>query len=321
MTRKIAISRRLPQPVLDKVAELGEVLLPPTEAPLDGAGMAELLRDADAALVTALDRIDAKVLEACPRLKLLCNIGVGYDNIDMAAARSRGITVTNTPGAMDDAVADLVFGMIISAARRLPQADAFVRAGKWTPDDFTAFGLGMDVSRKTLGIIGFGRIGRVIARRALGFEMRVLYCDTKAAAPEVEAELKATRADLDSLLAESDFVVVQVPYRPSTQHFIGAPQLARMKNTAVLIHAGRGGVVDDAALAAALKQGTIAAAAVDCFENEPRVLPELLDCPNLLLTPHIGSATPGTRMSMMGLALKNLAVGLQGGIPPNVVTG
>jgi gluconate 2-dehydrogenase len=321
MTRKIAIARRLPQPVLDKVAKLGEVLVPPTDVPLDGAGMADLLRDADAALVTALDRVDAEVLAACPKLKLLCNIGVGYDNIDLAAARDRGIVVTNTPGAMDDAVADLVFGMIIAVARRLPQADAFVRAGKWTPDDFTAFGLGLDVSRKTLGIVGFGRIGRVIARRALGFEMRVLYCDTTAAAPDVEAELRANRTDLDGLLAESDFVVVQVPYLPSTRHFIGAPQLARMKKSAVLIHAGRGGVVDDAALATALETGTIAAAAVDCFENEPRVHPDLLDCPNLLLSPHIGSATPGTRMSMMALALENLATGLRGGTPPNVVTG
>lgn len=321
MTRKIAIARRLPQPVLDKVSKLGEVIVPLTEAPLDGTGMTELLRDADAALVTALDRVDAEVLSACPKLKLLCNIGVGYDNIDMTAARDRGIVVTNTPGAMDDAVADLVFGMIIAVARRLPQADAFVRAGKWTPDDFTAFGLGLDVSKKTLGIIGFGRIGRVIARRALGFEMRLLYCDTKAAAPEVEAELRATRVELDGLLAESDFVVVQVPYRPSTHHFIGPPQLARMKKTAVLIHAGRGGVVDDAALATALEARTIAAAAVDCFEDEPNVHPGLLNCPNLLLSPHIGSATPGTRMSMMVLALENLAVGLQGGTPPNVVTG
>ena len=321
MTRKIAIARRLPQPVLDKVSKLGEVIVPLTEAPLDGTGMTELLRDADAALVTALDRVDAEVLSACPKLKLLCNIGVGYDNIDMTAARDRGIVVTNTPGAMDDAVADLVFGMIIAVARRLPQADAFVRAGKWTSDDFTAFGLGLDVSKKTLGIIGFGRIGRVIARRALGFEMRLLYCDTKAAAPEVEAELRATRVELDGLLAESDFVVVQVPYRPSTHHFIGPPQLARMKKTAVLIHAGRGGVVDDAALATALEARTIAAAAVDCFEDEPNVHPGLLNCPNLLLSPHIGSATPGTRMSMMALALENLATGLQGGIPPNVVTG
>jgi len=321
MSKKIAVTRRFPRPVLDKLAQLGEVAVAPSDAGLDKAGIAELLRDADAALVTALDPVDGDTIAACPRLRLICNVGVGYDNIDIAAARSRGITVTNTPGVMDDAVADLVFGMIITVARRLPQADAFVRSGQWTPDDFTAFGLGMDVSRKTLGIIGFGRIGKVIARRATGFDMRVLYTDSKSAAPEIEQELRATRTGLDVLLAESDYVVVQVPFLPSTQHLIGAEQFARMKKTAVLIHAGRGGVVDDAALAAALKAGTIAAAAIDCFENEPRVHPDLLDCPNVLLTPHIGSATPGTRMSMVSMALSNLAVGLQGGAPPNAVSG
>ena len=319
--KKIAVLRRLPQPVLDQLAGLGEVLVPQTDAPLDKAGMRALMRDADAALLTAVDPVDAETIAACPNLKLLCNIGVGYDNIDIAAARSRGITVTNTPGAMDDAVADLVFGMLIGAARRLPQADAFVRAGKWTPENFTGFGLGTDVCRKTLGIIGFGRIGRVVARRATGFEMRVLYVDSTSVAPDLEAELRAKRTDLDQLLAESDFVVVQVPYGPSTHHMIGAPQIARMKPTAVLIHAGRGGVVDDAALAAALESGRIAAAAVDCFEGEPKLNPALLDCPNVLLTPHIGSATPDTRMSMMRMALTNLATALQGKAPPNVVGG
>jgi lactate dehydrogenase-like 2-hydroxyacid dehydrogenase len=319
--KKIAVVRRLPQPVLDQIGKLGEILLPASDAPLDKAGIRKLMRDADAALVAAVDPVDAETIAACPKLKLICNIGVGYDNIDLPAARARGITVTNTPGAMDDAVADLVFGMIISAARRLPQADAFVRSGKWTPDNGTGFGLGMDVSRKALGIVGFGRIGRVIARRATGFDMRILYVDSKSAAPEVESELRAERADLDRLLAESDFVVVQVPYLPSTHHMIGAPQLARMKPSAVLIHAGRGGVVDDAALAAALMSGKIAAAAVDCFENEPKVHPALLDCPNVMLTPHIGSATPDTRMSMVRMALTNLATALQGRTPPNVVGG
>jgi gluconate 2-dehydrogenase len=317
--KKIAVARRLPQPVLEQLAKLGELLLPPGDASLDKAGIRDLLRDADAALVAAVDPVDAEAIAAAPRLRLICNVGVGYDNIDVKAAQARGITVTNTPGVMDDAVADLVFGLIIGIARRLPQADAFVRSGQWTPENVASFGLGMDVSRKTLGIIGFGRIGQVIARRATGFEMRVLYSDSKAAAPELERELKATRADLQALLAESDYVVVQVPYLPATHHLIGAGELGRMKRSAVLIHAGRGGVVDDAALAAALKAGTIAAAAIDCVENEPNVNPDLLDCPNVLFTPHIGSATPATRMNMMSLAVRNLAAGLQGGTPPNVV--
>jgi len=321
MGTKIAVTRRLPQPVLEQLAGLGEVAVAPSEAGLDKTGLEELLSDADAALVTSVDPVDAEVLAACPRLRLICNVGVGYDNIDLAAARSRGIVVTNTPGVMDDAVADLVFGMIIATARRLPQADAFVRSGHWTPGNFTGFGLGMDVNRKTLGIVGFGRIGRVIARRATGFEMRVLYSDTCPASPEVEAELRASRVELQQLLVESDFVVVQVPYGPTTRHLIGEPELRLMKTTAVLIHAGRGGVVDDAALAVALKSRTIAAAAVDCFENEPAVNPALLECPNVLLTPHVGSATPDTRLNMVRMAIRNLAVGLQGGTPPNVVTG
>jgi lactate dehydrogenase-like 2-hydroxyacid dehydrogenase len=201
----------------------------------------------------------------------------------------------------------------------LPQADAFVRGGKWTPDGPSTFGLGLDVSRKTIGIIGFGRIGRAIARRATGFEMRVLYCDSGSTVPDVEKALGVTRVDMDTLLAQSDFVVVQVPYMPSTHHLVGAAQLRKMRQSAVLIHAGRGGVVDDAALAEALKSGTIAAAGLDCVENEPHVAPALLECPNVLFTPHIGSATPATRMSMVLLALRNLAVGLQGGTPPNVV--
>lgn len=316
---KVAVARRMPQPVLDKLASLGDVLLSPSDASLDKAGLQQLMRDADAALVTAVDPVDAGTIAACPRLRLICNIGVGYDNIDMAAARARGITVTNTPGVMDDAVADLVFGMMLAVARRLPQADAFVRSGQWTPENYSGIGLGMDVNRRTLGIIGFGRIGRVIARRATGFEMRILYSDSTAAAPAIEAQLCATRADIDTLMSESDFVVVQVPYGPSTHHLIGDAQLTRMKSTAVLIHAGRGGVVDDAALAAALKAGTIAAAAVDCFEAEPKVHPALRDCPNVLLTPHIGSATPATRMGMVLMAVKNLVAGLQGERPPNVV--
>ncbi len=317
--KKIAVARRLPPPVLEQLARLGELILPAGDAPLDRAGMRELLREADAALVTALDPVDAEAMAAAPNLRLICNIGVGYDNIDIDAARARGITVTNTPGVMDDAVADLVFGLIIGVARRLPQADAFVRSGRWTSDNAAGFGLGLDVSHRTLGIVGFGRIGRAIARRATGFDMRVLCCNSGAVEPGIAQELHATPADMDTLLAESDYVVVQVPYGPSTHHLIGAEQLARMKRTAMLIHAGRGGVVDDAALAAALAAGTIAAAAIDCVENEPNVHPDLLACPNVLFTPHIGSATPATRTGMVTLALRNLAVGLQGGIPPNVV--
>jgi lactate dehydrogenase-like 2-hydroxyacid dehydrogenase len=316
---RIAIARRLPQPLLDALAPLGDLVIAPGEAGLDREGLKELMANADAALVTALDAVDAEIVDACPKLRLIANIGVGYDNIDVAACTARGITVTNTPGAMDDAVADLVFGMILGIARRLPQADAFVRSGQWTPDNVSGFGLGLDVSKKTLGIIGFGRIGKVIARRALGFEMETLYDDGQRADTATEAVLKASHVDRDTLLARADFVVVQVPLMPETRHLIGANELAKMKKSAVLIHAGRGGVVDDAALAAALKAGTIAGAALDCVDNEPSVDPSLLALPNVLFSPHIGSATPSTRLNMAMLAMKNLAVGLSGQTPPNDV--
>lgn len=321
MSKKIAVVRQVPQPLLDQIAKFGEALVAPSGAGLDKAGLTNLMQDADAALVTALDVIDADVIKACGKLKLICNIGVGYDNIDVAAATARGITVTNTPGAMDDAVADLVFGMMLGVARRLPQADAFVRAGQWTPDAMQGFGMGMDVSRKTLGIIGFGRIGKVIAKRALGFDMETLYADGFPADADTEAALKARHVDLDTLLGKADFVVVQVPYMAETHHIFGAAELAKMKKSAVLIHAGRGGVVDDAALAEALKAGGIAAAALDCVDNEPHVNADLLALPNVLFTPHIGSATPATRMNMAMLALKNLAIGLSGQKPPNAVNG
>lgn len=317
--KKIALLRRLPPPLMAPLERLGAVLLPAGEVVADEAEAAALLHDADAALVTALERVSAQALAHAPRLKLVCNIGVGYDNIDVATAHERGITVTNTPGAMDDAVADLVFGLMLGLARRLPQADAYVRGGHWTDGAPNSFPMGMDVSRKVLGIIGFGRIGRTIARRAQGFEMEVLYCDPSAGDASADAALKVTPVALDDLLARADFVVVQVAYGPATHHLIGAEQLARMKRSAVLINAARGGVVDDAALAAALKAGALAGAALDCVEGEPAVHPELLAAPNLLFTPHIGSATPSTRMNMAMLALKNLTVGLQGGLPPNVV--
>lgn len=316
---KIAVVRRLPQALLDALAPLGDLVIAPDEAGLDRAGLRTLMADADAALVTALDVVDAELVNACPKLRLIANIGVGYDNIDVAACTARGITVTNTPGAMDDAVADLVFGLMLGVARRLPQADAFVRSGKWTPDNLSGFGLGLDVSRKTLGIIGFGRIGKVIARRALGFEMETLYADDQRADAATESLLKASHVDRDALLSRADFVVVQVPLTAETRHLIGATELAKMKKSAVLIHAGRGGVVDDAALAAALEAGSIAAAALDCVDNEPSVEPSLLALPNVLFAPHIGSATPSTRLNMAMLALKNLAIGLSGDAPPNAV--
>ena len=319
MSKKIALSRRLPPPLLAALAPLGELLMPPGDAGLDKAGLMALMQDADAALVTVLDAIDADIIAAAPKLKLICNIGVGYNNIDLAAASANGIQVTNTPGAMDDAVADLAFGLLLGIARRLPAADAFVRAGQWTPANLTGFGMGLDVAKKTLGIVGFGRIGQAVAKRALGFDMPVLYHARHAIAAQTEQVLGARHAPLDELLTQADFVVLLLPYSAVTHHLIGAAQLATMKKSAVLVNVARGGIVDDAALAEALQQGLIAGAALDCVENEPNINPALCALPNVLLSPHIGSATAGTRLNMAMLAGKNLATGLAGGVPPNVV--
>lgn len=313
----IAVARQLPKPVLDHLATLGTLRLPAG----DVAGADELhtlLAEADALLVSGLDKVDAAAIAAAPKLKLICNIAVGVDNIDLPAARARGITVTNTPGVMDDAVGDLVFALMLGVARRVITADAFVRAGKWTPDNLTGFGMGLDVAKKTLGIIGLGRIGRVVARRASGFDMTVLYSGPREDAA-IEAQCNARHVTQDEMLTQADYVVVQVPLLPGTHHLIGAAELARMKPTAVLIHAGRGGVVDDAALGEALSVGRLAGAGIDVVEGEPAIHPALLGAPNVLFTPHIGSATPATRQTMVMMAVKNLTVGLSGGTPPNAV--
>ena len=319
MTRTIALSRNLPPPVVNALTEYGRVVMPPPGQDLSQTELTELMRDADAAMVTSLDRIDAELLTACPRLKILANVGVGTNHIDAQLARDRGITVTNTPGAMDNAVADLAVGMLIGAARRLHQADAFVRSGQWTPDNMSGFGMGLDVTGKTLGIVGFGRIGQAVAKRVSGFDMPVLYWARNHVSAGIETALNAQWRSLPELLAQSDYVVVLVPYTDATHHLIGTTELAQMKPSAVLINVARGGIVDDEALVQALKSGQIAGAALDCVENEPLLLPELKCLSQVLLTPHIGSATVGTRQAMVTLALQNLVLALRGQTPPHVV--
>lgn len=319
MGQRIAISRRLPPIVAEMLKPFGDVVAPATDAPPTRSELLDLLREADGALVTALDVVDAGMLAACPKLRVLANIGAGYDNIDVAAARNRGVTVTNTPGAADDTVADLAFGLLIGAARRLPQADAFVRGGQWAVANPAGFGLGLEVSRRTLGIIGFGRIGQAIAKRAGGFDMTVLYHSRRRVDGALESALRAQPASMDELLQRSDFVVLAIPYSAETHHLVDAARLAQMKRTAVLVNVARGGVVDDGALAEALGNGTIAGAGLDCYENEPAVHRALLELPNVVHAPHIGSATSAARQAMVGLAVRNLVTALQGGTPPNAV--
>jgi glyoxylate reductase len=262
--------------------------------------------------------IDAEVMDAAPALKIIANMAVGYNNIDVAEATRRGIVVTNTPGVLTDTTADFAWALLLAVARRVVEADRFVREGR-----FTGWGpmlmLGQDVHGKTLGIIGFGRIGRAVAKRATGFDMQVMYYDRVPADRKTERQLKARSVSLDELLAQSDYVSIHTDYNPQTHHLIGAPQLARMKRTAYLINTARGPIVDEAALVEALRAGQIAGAALDVFEHEPQVHPGLLDLPNVVLAPHIASASLDTRTAMALMAADNIIAVMRGERPPNLV--
>lgn len=281
----------------------------------------EVLRQAaesSAGMLTQLmDTIDEEVL-AAPGLKIVANVAVGFDNIDVAAATRHGVMVTNTPGVLDDTTADFAWTLLMAAGRRLLEADRFIRSGEfkgWAIDML----LGHDISGGTLGIVGLGRIGRGVARRARGFGMRVLYYDEHPAPPEIEQELGVVRVDLEALLEEADFISVHVPLSPTTQHLLSTPQFQLMKRTAVLVNTSRGPVVDEGALAEALKSGLIFAAGLDVFEKEPAVHPELVGLQNVVLAPHIASASVHTRARMCEMAARNLIAGIQGGRPPNLV--
>lgn len=312
---RIAFSRPIPAPLLDRLRKHGELAVP--AAPLEGDALSDWMADADFALVTALDNIGTDVLARITRLKAIASVGAGINHIDISTCTTRGIRVSNTPGAMNDATADLAFGLIIAAARRLVEADNFVRAGKWTPDAQPVFGL--DIHHRRIGIIGMGGIGRVLVKRAHGFDMDVVYHNRNRLPLAEEHALRVCYLSFDELLRSADFVVLQVPYAPETHHLIGAEQLALMKKTAVLVNTARGGVVDDAALAAALTAGAIAAAGLDVVENEPQVNPALLELPNVVLAPHVGSATLATRQAMFLQAVDNLVDALEGRIPRDCV--
>jgi gluconate 2-dehydrogenase len=259
--------------------------------------------DCEALYVVATDRVDAALLEACPKLRIVATGSVGYNQIDVAACTARGIAVTNTPDVLTEATADMAWALLMATARRVTESERWLRDGQWGRWAWDQF-LGADVHGATLGIVGMGRIGSAVARRAAGFSMRLQYCNRSAAANE--RELGAVRVELDVLLASSDHVVLVLPYSPATHHLIGERELGLMKPTATLVNIARGGIVDDAALARALRAGTIAAAGLDVYEGEPVVTPALLAVPNVVLTPHIGSATRSSRLGMAMLAARNL---------------
>ena len=314
----ILISRLLPEEALAQARSRAAVDVHEADKPLERSELLARLRGRQGLVCLITDTIDVPLLDACPGLKVVSNVAVGFNNIDVAAATQRGVVVTNTPDVLTETTADFAWTLLMATARRLVEADRYVREGKFTQWEFMLL-LGGDIHGKTLGIVGFGRIGRAMARRALGFNMRVLYQDAVAADAATEKELRATRVDTATLLRESDFVTLHTPLLPETQHLINAQSLRTMKKTAYLVNASRGPVVDEAALAQALKEGRIAGAGIDVFEREPEVHPALIGLPNVVLAPHIASASSDTRVKMAMLAVDNCLAVLEGRTPPTPV--
>lgn len=273
------------------------------------------LQGMDGVLTTGSERVDAALLAACPQLKVVANMAVGYNNFDVQALTAAGVQATNAPDVLTETTADFGFALLMATARRVTESEHYLRAGKWNKWSYDMFA-GAEVHGSTLGIIGMGRIGQGIAKRgAHGFGMNVIYHNRSRLSPELEAECKATYVSKQDLLQQADHIVLVLPYTPDNQHTIGTAELAQMKPTATLINIARGGIVDDAALAQALKAGRIAAAGLDVFEGEPKVHPDLLTVPNVVLTPHIASATVSTRRAMGQLAADNLVAVLGGAAP------
>ena len=273
------------------------------------------LQGMDGVLTTGSERVDAALLAACPQLKVVANMAVGYNNFDVQALTAAGVQATNAPDVLTETTADFGFALLMATARRVTESEHYLRAGKWNKWSYDMFA-GAEVHGSTLGIIGMGRIGQGIAKRgAHGFGMNVIYHNRSRLSPELEAECKATYVSKQDLLQQADHIVLVLPYTPDNHHTIGAAELAQMKPTATLINIARGGIVDDAALAQALKAGRIAAAGLDVFEGEPKVHPDLLTVPNVVLTPHIASATVSTRRAMGQLAADNLVAVLGGAAP------
>jgi lactate dehydrogenase-like 2-hydroxyacid dehydrogenase len=274
----------------------------------------------DGLICLLTDRIDAEFLAACPQLRVVANVAVGYDNIDVAAATRAGVAVTNTPGVLTEATADLAFALLLATARRVPEGDAFLREGRYTHWRVQQEQMGVDVHGATLGLFGLGQIGRAVARRARGFDMTVLYHDVQRLPAEDERDLGVAYVEFDELLARSDFVSVHAPLLDATRHRFGAAAFAAMKPTAMLVNTARGPIVDEAALAAALREGVIAGAGLDVYEREPEVDAQLLELRDrVVLLPHLGSATGTTRREMCRMAARNVRDALSGRRPENLV--
>ena len=312
----ILVARRAPEPVLEKLRQHADVDYHPGEVPLAPDELRQRLQGKVGAYITGTERITAELLDACPGLRAVCTMSVGYNHIDLAACTARRVLVTNTPDVLTESTADFGFALLMATARRMSEGERLLRDGGWKSWawDFLA---GAEVHGTTLGILGMGRIGQAIARRGrFGFGMQVAYHNRSRLPAQTEAELGARYLSKDELLAQADHLVLVLPYSAESHHCIAAPELALMKPTATLVNVARGGIVDEEALAVALRERRIAAAGLDVFEGEPRVNPVLLGLPNVVLTPHIASATLPTRLAMAHLAADNLVAVLTGGRPP-----
>ena len=302
----VLVARAVFPEVLARLAEHFEVSANQADETWSADELAARLAGKQGVFTTASERIDVALLARCPELKIAANMAVGYNNFDLDAMTARGVLATNAPDVLTETTADFGFALLMATARRIAESEHYLRAGQWSKWSYDLFA-GSDVHGAPLGILGMGRIGQGIARRgAHGFGMDVIYHNRSRLSPELEAECKARYVSKDELLRQADHLVLVLPYSPASHHAIGAAELAQMKPTATLVNIARGGIVDDAALAAALKDRRIAAAGLDVFEGEPSVHPELLTVPNVVLTPHIASASMPTRLAMADLAADNL---------------
>lgn len=319
MSRKsVYVTRAIPEENIEELRKHFDVEVNPDDRALSKDELKQKLKGRHAAISLLTDTIDGEVLDAAgPQLRIVANYAVGFNNFDVAGATQRNVVLTNTPGVLDDATATHTITLLLATARRIAESDKFVRDGKWQ-GWAPMFFVGLDVERKNLGIAGLGRIGKAVAKRARGFDMNIIYSDVKRD-PDFEKAFGATYVDKDTLIRESDFLTMHVPLTDETRHYIGAKELKAMKKTAVLINASRGPVVDEIALVQALKNGEIWGAGLDVFEDEPKLASGLIDLPNVVVVPHIASATPQTRIAMGEIAVNNIIKVLNGHVPDTCV--
>ena len=319
MKPKILVTRAVFPEVIDQLSQHFDVDSNQSDQAFSEAELIRRLQGKEGVYANPTTIMSADIIRSAPELRAICNVAVGYNNIDVAAATAAGIMVTNTPDVLNETTADFGWTLLMAAARRVTESEHHVRAGLWKKWTYDAF-MGVDVHGSTLGIIGMGRIGQALARRSMGFNMKVIYNNRSRLAPELEAEANnAQHVGREELLRTADHVVLVLPYSKESHHLIGAAELALMKPTATLINIARGGIVDDAALIEALSAGKIAAAGLDVFENEPALNPGFLKLSNVVLTPHIGSASGPTRRAMADCAADNLIAALSGHRPPNLL--